>query len=152
MFLRTLCVFVMTVTLFSFLNNHGHSEESDRITTTPDYTAQAWHALLEGDHEEVVRQATLCLEDLGEVATRQQRAGKEISNVNAENFPELNSVGTCLFILARSWEKKGNHKEATDAYKRLIKDYEDARCKNQEGYFWRPAVAAQKRLAELKPE
>ena len=152
MFPRTLCVFALIVTLFSFRSTLGWAEDSGGIEATPDYTAQAWQALGEGDHEEVVRQADACLKAFGKLAADQQHADEEITNLNAEDFPELNSVGTCLFILGRSLQKEGDHQEAVKVFKRLINDFEDARCKNEEGYFWKPAIAAQKKLDELESE
>lgn len=35
------------------------------------------------------------------------------------------------------------------AYKKLLRDYKDCRCQNEEDYYWKPVVAAQKRLDEI---
>jgi tetratricopeptide (TPR) repeat protein len=61
----------------------------------------------------------------------------------------LNDVGTALFIKGEVFKKSGQYKEAKEAYQKLVKDYFYAQCWDPNGWFWKPAEAAQEALDEL---
>ncbi|MFL2862034.1 MAG: tetratricopeptide repeat protein [Pirellulales bacterium] len=110
---------------------------------------KAWVALKAGDHEQVSELTTQCFEEFGNEAVKQQKeSGEEISKDNAHSFPELNSVGTCLFILAESLSQQGKDEKSQATLQKLITDFPECHCENKEGYYWKPALAAEKRLAE----
>ena len=132
-----------------FITTHILAEEVSRDSETVDYVSNAWEALHSGNHEEVVHLTEACFKECTEQALEQQLSGATITNSNAEDFPELNSVGTCLLILGTSLRNQGENEEATAAYNKLLRDYKDCRCQNEEGYYWKPAMAAQKRLDEM---
>ncbi len=118
-------------------------------TEPAELSAKAWGALRAGDHEQVSEITTQCFKKFGKEAVRQQKeSGKEISKENASSFPELNSVGTCLFILAESLSQQGNAEKSQATLKKLINDFPGCHCANEKGYYWKPALAAEKRLAE----
>jgi|TARA_Y100000385_G_C13031890_1_gene611139 hypothetical protein len=131
------------------ITSHILAEEVSRDSETVDYVSDAWEALHSGNHEEVVRLTEACFKECTEQALEQQKSGATITNSNADEFPELNSVGACLLILGTSLRNQGEHEEAKVAYNKLLRDYKDCRCQNEEGYYWRPAIAAQKRLDEM---
>jgi hypothetical protein len=58
----------------------------------------------------------------------------------------LNDVGTALFILADTYRNAGQNREADKLYQIIINEYSYAQCWNQQGWFWKPSEAAQKRL------
>ena len=92
---------------------------------------------------------TQCFKEFGDEAVRQQRgSGEELLTKNASSFPELNSVGTCLFILAESLSQQGNAEKSQAILKKLINNFPECHCANEKGYYWKPALAAEKRLAE----
>ena len=118
-------------------------------TDPTELATKAWVALKAGDHELVSELTTQCFKEFGDEAVRQQKeSGEEISKENAFSFPELNSVGTCLFILAESLSQQGNDGLSQATLEKLITDFPKCHCANKQGYFWKPAMAAQKRLAE----
>ena len=113
-----------------------------------DLATKAWVALKAEDHELVSKLTTQCFEEFGDEAVRQQKeSGEEISKENASSFPELNSVGTCLFILAESLSQQGDKEKSQATLKKLITDFPECYCENKQGYYWKPALAAEKRLA-----
>lgn len=132
-----------------FIITPSFAEESSRDIEPVDYVTESWDALHSGNHDEVVRLTEACFKECTEQALEQQKSGATITNSNADEFPELNSVGTCLLILGTSLRNQGEHEEATAAYNKLLRDYKGCRCQNEEGYYWQPAVAAQKKLDEM---
>ena len=126
------------------------AEGVDSAGTDPtELVTKAWVALKAGDHMLVSKLTTQCFEEFGDDAVRQQKeSGEEISKENASSFPELNSVGTCLFILAESMSQQGYDEKSQATLKKLITDFPECHCANKQGYYWKPAIAAQKRLAE----
>jgi len=122
---------------------------SSEGTGPAELSTKAWVALKAGDHEQVSEITTQCFKEFGDKAEKQQKeSGKEISKENASSFPELNSVGTCLFILAESLSQQGNAEKSQATLKKLINEFPECHCANEKGYYWKPALAAEKRLAE----
>ena len=132
-----------------FITSHILAEESSHDSEAVDYVNEAREALHSGNHDEVIRITEACFKECTTKALEQQKSGATITNSNADEFPELNSVGTCLLILGTSLRNQGEHEEATVAYNKLLQDYKDCRCQNEAGYYWQPAVAADKRLYEM---
>ena len=62
----------------------------------------------------------------------------------------LNDVGTSLFIKGETLLKQGDKKAAREAFDKLVKEFPFAQCWDSKGWFWKPADAAKKRLAELE--
>jgi len=118
-------------------------------TDSTELATRAWAALQSSDHEKVAEITAQCFKECGEEAMKQQKeSGEEITNDNASSFPELNSVGTCLFILGKSLAEQGREEKSQETFKKLIDDFPGCRCKNKQGYYWKPAVVAEKQLAE----
>jgi len=61
----------------------------------------------------------------------------------------LNDVGTSLFIKAEALKKAGKVDEAKKVYKELIDKYFYSQCWDPQGWFWKPAEAAQQALDEM---
>ncbi|MBF0570897.1 MAG: tetratricopeptide repeat protein [Candidatus Omnitrophica bacterium] len=61
----------------------------------------------------------------------------------------LNDVGTGLFVLGQAYQNAGKKDEAAKTYKRIINEFRFAQCWDPNGWFWKPAEAAQQKLAEL---
>ncbi len=62
----------------------------------------------------------------------------------------LNDVGTAYFVLGEVNRLNNRHKEALAAYKTLIDNYSFAQCWDPQGWFWKPAEAAQQKVIELE--
>lgn len=60
----------------------------------------------------------------------------------------LNDVGTGLFILGEAYRGAGQTHEAQETYQRLIDKYKDAQSWDRQGWFWKPAEIAKKRIRE----
>jgi tetratricopeptide (TPR) repeat protein len=71
------------------------------------------------------------------------------SNDEIFKYWALNDVGTGLFILGEAYRQAGKKDEAAQAYKRVIDEYSFAQCWDPQGWFWKPAEAAQKKLGEM---
>ena len=65
------------------------------------------------------------------------------------NYWALNDVGTSLFIKGEALKNAGKAKAAKAAYKQLIDEYYYAQCWDPQGWFWKPAEAAQEALDAL---
>ena len=128
-----------------------HASDDTKIdrTDSTELATKAWAALQSSDHKKVQKLTIQCFKEFGDEAMKQQKvSGEEITNDNASSFPELNSVGTCLFVLAKSLAEQGRKEESQATLKKLIDDFPSCRCKNKQGYYWKPAVVAEKQLAE----
>ncbi|MBL8014201.1 MAG: tetratricopeptide repeat protein, partial [Candidatus Omnitrophica bacterium] len=62
----------------------------------------------------------------------------------------LNDVGTAYFILGEAYRNADNKEEALKAYKTLIDEYSYSQCWDPQGWFWKPAEAAQEKVALLE--
>jgi tetratricopeptide (TPR) repeat protein len=66
------------------------------------------------------------------------------------SFWALNDVGTGTFILGEAYRIAGKNTEAIAAFKQVVSDYLYAQCWDTNGWFWKPAEAAQQKLVELE--
>lgn len=115
-------------------------------------TTQAWKALNEDDFESVSIYVGKVLELYENKAKEMQTELTEYpweSKDKIFSFWALNDVGTALFIKGESMKKQGNADEAKDAYKKLVDEYFYAQCWDPNGWFWKPAEAAQQALDEV---
>ena len=65
------------------------------------------------------------------------------------NYWALNDVGTALFIKGEAFRKLAKNDDAKGAYKELVDKYYYSQCWDPQGWFWKPAEAAQEKLDEL---
>ena len=61
----------------------------------------------------------------------------------------LNDVGTGYFILGEAYRQAGKKEEAIAAFQKVVNDFFYAQCWDPNGWFWKPAEAAQQKLIEL---
>ena len=142
---RILSVPAVACLLACLFLGHAQGEEVEPA----ELSTKAWVALKAGNHKEVSVLTEQCFKEFGEEADRQQSENKEqITKDNTSDFPELNSVGTCLFILGQSLAEQGDKELSEAVFTKLIENYPDCHCENKEGYYWKPAKAADKKLAE----
>ena len=122
-----------------------------------DYTSQtlitkAWAALAQKDVKLVETYVNKTVELYGPKAKEMQGSMKEYaweSNKKIFSYWALNDVGTGLFILGEAYQNAGNKADATKAYKRVINEFGFSQCWDPQGWFWKPAEAAQKKLDEM---
>jgi len=116
--------------------------------------AQRMWASLAGNNLDEVIAYNMKLERLYSATAKEMQGKlKDYPQLPAENihtFWALNDVGTGMFILAEAYSAAGKNVEAIAAYKKVITDYLYAQCWDTNGWFWKPAEAAQQKIIELE--
>jgi len=115
-------------------------------------TTQAWKSLGSGDYDSVVIYTDKVF-DLYEAKARfMQDSMTEYAWESKDkifSYWALNDVGTSIFIRAEAYKKQGLTQEARVEYKSLVDEFYYAQCWDPNGWFWKPAEAAQQALDEL---
>lgn len=115
-------------------------------------TTKAWKALGDNDSDSVVAYVDKVLELYEEKANGMQESMTEYAWESKDEISAkwaLNDVGTALYIKGEAFRKTGDYKKAQVAYQSLVEDYFYAQCWDPNGWFWKPAEAAQQALDEL---
>jgi tetratricopeptide (TPR) repeat protein len=115
-------------------------------------TKKAWQALGSDDKDSVIAYTDKVLELYEDKAKSMQESMTEYAwESKDEIFAKwaLNDVGTSLYIKGEAYRKSGDFKNAQQAYKKLVEDYFYAQCWDPNGWFWKPAEAAQQALDDL---
>ena len=115
-------------------------------------TTKAWEALSKGDVEAVLAYTNKCLELYADPAKKMQSSLNEYPEGDKDkifSFWALNDVGTVLFIQGEAYKKEGKSSEAKVVFKKLVDDFYYSQCWDPQGWFWKPAEAAQQKLDEL---
>ena len=113
---------------------------------------QAWQALNSDDVEAALMYVDKTLELYKDKAKEMQESLNEYpwaSNEEVFSYWALNDVGTALYIKGEALKKEGKTEEAKEVYKMLIDEFYYAQCWDVQGWFWKPAEAAQQSLDEL---
>ncbi|MBF0569769.1 MAG: tetratricopeptide repeat protein [Candidatus Omnitrophica bacterium] len=116
---------------------------------------KAWAASAKKDLE-AVKVYVAKVEDLyGQRAKDMQASLKEFpweSTEKIHSFWALNDVGTANFILGQTYRNAGMKAEAIAAFKKLVDNYGYSQCWDPQGWFWKPAEAAQQQIIELEAQ
>ena len=123
-----------------------------------DYTSahmiqKAWAALAANDVDQVTAYVNKTIELYSKKAKEMQASLTEYpweSKDKIFSYWALNDVGTGLFILGEANRNAGKTNEAQEAYKKLIDEYSYSQCWDPQGWFWKPAEAAQEKMAALE--
>lgn len=121
--------------------------------TSETLTVKAWKALEAKDLDSVLAYTNKCLELYEAKAKEMQASLTEYPWESKEkifSYWALNDVGTSLFIKGEALKNAGNIEEAKKIYSKLVSDYFYAQAWDPQGWFWKPAEAAQQKLDELK--
>ncbi len=114
--------------------------------------AKAWAALAANDVNTVVAYVNKTTELYAVKAKDMQTSLKDYATgTNDEIFKywALNDVGTALFILGEAYRTAGKKEEAAHAYKKIVDEYSYAQTWDPQGWFWKPAEAAEKKIGEM---
>ncbi|MBF0593447.1 MAG: tetratricopeptide repeat protein [Candidatus Omnitrophica bacterium] len=114
---------------------------------------KAWEALAKKDLNSVLAYVNKNLELYGPKAREMQASLKEFAWESQEkifSFWALNDVGTSMFVLGSAYRNAGKNAEALAAFKQLVNDYGFSQCWDPQGWFWKPAEAAQQQIIELE--
>ncbi len=115
-------------------------------------TTKAWKALQDKDIDSVVAYTNKCLELYSDKATQMQNSLTEypIEKDKIFSYWALNDVGTCLYIKGVAFLNAGVPDLAKKALQKLVDEYSYSQCWDPNGWFWKPADAAQEKLDELE--
>ncbi|MFT5387737.1 MAG: tetratricopeptide (TPR) repeat protein [Lysobacterales bacterium] len=114
---------------------------------------QAWKALNKSDVDAVTAYTDKAIELFGKQAVDMQNSLTEYpweSNDKIHSYWALNDIGTLLYVKGEVLKKDGKKDEAHAVYKTLVDDYYYAQCWDPQGWFWKPAEAAQQALNDLE--
>ena len=114
---------------------------------------KAWDALAKKDVAGVAAYVSKNLELYGQKAREMQASLKEFpweSPEKIHSFWALNDVGTSLFVLGQAYRNDGKNAEALATFKQLAADFGYSQCWDPQGWFWKPAEAAQQQIIELE--
>ena len=115
-------------------------------------TTKAWEALGKKDLDSVLAYTKKCIELYEPKAKEMQSSLKEYPWENKDkifSYWALNDIGTCFFIQGEAYKEAGKTEEAQKAYKTLVDNFYFSQCWDPQGWFWKPAEAAQQKLEEL---
>lgn len=123
-----------------------------------DMTSQAivrkmWESFSKKNLEEVVAYGMKLERLYGKTAKDMQLPLKDYPQPPPEKihmFWALNDVGTGMFVLGEAYNAANMKAEAKVAYQKVIKDYFYAQCWDPQGWFWKPADAAQQKILEIE--
>lgn len=116
---------------------------------------QAWAALAKNDMKSLEAYVNKNLTMYGAKAREMQASLKEFPWESQEkifSYWALNDVGTSLFALGKGYRTAGKKAEALTIFKQLVKEYGFSQCWDPQGWFWKPAEAAEQQIIELEAE
>ena len=126
-------------------------EDITQVAATLDYgdytsatlATKAWDALAAGDDTAVLAYTRKCVELYGEQGREMNAALDAYAPIERVNdYWALNDAGTCMYIQATVYEKRGMYPEAAQAFRALAEDYQYAQCWDPKGWYWYPASGA----------
>lgn len=135
----------------AMIESNSNLDFGDYASST--LTTKAWGVLSEKDLDAVVSYVDKCLELYAKKAGEMQGSLAEYPWESKEkifSYWALNDVGTSLFIKGEAFRNAGNTEEAIKAYQVLVDKYYYSQCWDPQGWFWKPAEAAQQKLDVLK--
>jgi tetratricopeptide (TPR) repeat protein len=115
--------------------------------------SRMWESMGKKDLASVIAYSTKLVQLYGDTAKKMQATMTEYAWESPEkihSFWAVNDVGTGLFILGQAYAAEGKNVEAIAAYKQVVNDYLYAQCWDTNGWFWKPAEAAQQKIVELE--
>ncbi len=112
--------------------------------SSAEYVRKAWEASSSNNFEEVERLTNECVAQYSEEAKRQQASLTSLPSKGTEGqYPELNDVGTALFIHAEALMKKGEIEKSRELFSKIIAEFYWAQAWDPRGWYWTPAEKAQ---------
>lgn len=115
--------------------------------------SRMWESLGKKDLPAVVAYGKKLIDVYGDTAKKMQGTMTEYAWESPEkihSFWAVNDVGTGMFILGEAYRTAGKNAEAIAAFKTVVNDYLYAQCWDTNGWFWKPAEAAQQKIVELE--
>lgn len=124
--------------------------------TSATLTSKAWSEMGSQNYEAALGYIAKCLELYEGEAKTMQAGMADFAPTTppeaASKYWALNDVGTCLFIRGEIELKRGDKAAAKATFQRLVNEFKFAQCWDTNGWFWKPAEAAKKKILELEFE
>jgi hypothetical protein len=142
--------FIIMMGVVGYLGTVHAYEFGDFKSST--LVAKAWGALEKNDLNGVLAYTNKCIEMYAADAVKMQAGLKDyVSGGNDEVFKKwaLNDVSTSYFIQGEAYLKAGRKEESKQAFSKVVNDFTFGQCWDSKGWFWKPAEAAQKKLANM---
>jgi tetratricopeptide (TPR) repeat protein len=114
---------------------------------------KAWEAMNNDDIEAVLAYTNKVMELYGEQARKMQETLDECpsgSNEEIFSYWALNDVATALFIQGEAYRKADMTDEAVEAYESIVDEFACGQTYDTQGWFWKPADAAQEKLTMIQ--
>ena len=135
-------------------------EGQKEASSAEQITDAAWSANLKKNYDEVINQTEKCIKLYEKKALKMQKSMSKPVPTGAQGLNKeavmskwaLNSVGTCYFLQGRAYENMNKPEEALKIYQKLTNTLSFAQCWDPNGWFWKPAIAAKKRIKALESE
>ena len=140
-------------------NDKGEKKEGQtEASSAARITDAAWSATLKKNHYEVINQTEKCIKLYEKKAIRMQKSMSNpvptgVQGLNKEAVMSkwaLNSVGTCYLLQGRAYENMNKPEVALRIYRKLTDTLSFAQCWDPNGWFWKPAIVAKKRIKALE--
>jgi len=153
---NTTLLTLLTLTLCVF---GAEKEDKEKNIAASELTEAAWRANLKRKPEEILKQTEKCIKLFEKEALKMQKTLKTTistggnQGLNREAVKAqwaLNEVGTCYFLQGKAYEQLMKPELALESYRKLVNELPYAQCWDPGGWFWKPAKAAQKRIAALE--
>ncbi|NLE64314.1 MAG: tetratricopeptide repeat protein [Elusimicrobia bacterium] len=121
--------------------------------TSAYFVQKGWEALAKKDLKVLKAYVQKNLDMYGQRAREMQATLSEFpweSPEKIHSYWALNDVGTSLFQLGQGYRNAGMNDEAIATFKQLINEYGYGQCWDPQGWFWKPAEAAQQQIIEIE--
>lgn len=113
-------------------------------------TTKAWNAFTSRDFAAVEAYTKKCISLYESKAVEQQASLTQFApKEKAFNYWALNDVGTCIFILGKTYLVQGKVKEAQEAFRTVVDRFAYAQAWDTKGWFWKVAEGASDQLATI---
>ena len=119
--------------------------------TSESLVSSAWAKLGEKDYDSAIVFAKKCINLYEKEALKQQEKLKGFLPKSKAHDPwALNDVATAYFIMGEAYFKKGEYEKAYEAYKHIVEKLKYAQCWDPQGWFWKVADGAKKKMKKAK--
>lgn len=115
--------------------------------------SKAWKALSKNDVKAVEIYANKAIDLYASKAKEMQKGLDDYvweSNDKIASYWALNDIGTAYYILGDAYAKAGRKDDALKALKTLVDEFFYAQTWDPQGWYWKPAEAAQQKLVQLE--
>ena len=150
---------LLTALILGLPTLHAKEQSKKPDLAAAEITAAAWRANLKRNPNEVLKHTERCIKLFEKEALKMQKSLKApvptggnhgINRKAVMAQWALNEVGTCYFLQGKAYEQLKQPDFALKSYRQLVDSLAYAQYWDTGGWFWKPAKAAQMRIAVLE--